>query len=367
MDSLFLFENPKPQKKDEVPQLNENQVQKTEEKFVLPSNENIVINKYEICLKNEYVKNITEKFQNGNLHHANLLYGIKGAGKRNIVNEIAKNILSISTNNDVSNSINLFENGTHPDVKILQSENIISVDEVRELISFTSLKPSISNVKIGIVDSAENLNISAANALLKILEEPQNDTYFFLLSDNLSKVIPTIKSRCLLINIENNFKNDFFLNEEIKKIQLQDAKILKEITSSSIGFSVELIKKDLISILCDFLDIISKKYLIPSENEKFFKKKDESIEFDLIKKVIFYILHLINPLESSEKILPYGKKDDENIVKLIIKNEKLNNNYGYFNLFDEILEMITLKERYNLDDFHFCHAVFIKIRKYIGI
>ena len=98
-------------------------------------------------------------------------------------------------------SCTLFLNNTHPDYYILapdleESKKNISVDIVRGMVEFLALSPHVSKRKIVVLPNTDWLNISSANALLKILEEPPAYVTFILQTTNISNVLPTIKSRC---------------------------------------------------------------------------------------------------------------------------------------------------------------------------
>ena len=98
-------------------------------------------------------------------------------------------------------SCTLFTNNTHPDYYLLtpdleEAKKNISVDIVRGMVEFLSLSPHVSLRKVIVLPNTNWLNISSANALLKILEEPPSYVIFILQTTNLSNVLPTIKSRC---------------------------------------------------------------------------------------------------------------------------------------------------------------------------
>ncbi|MCL5795453.1 MAG: hypothetical protein M1338_03780 [Patescibacteria group bacterium] len=82
-----------------------------------------------------------------------------------------------------------------PDVYKLDSDSI-KIKEIRDLQSFINLKPYNSNCKIALVLGADKLNLAAANALLKTLEEPPKKTFIFLSASSKDEVLPTIISRC---------------------------------------------------------------------------------------------------------------------------------------------------------------------------
>jgi len=94
--------------------------------------------------------------------------------------------------------------GTNPDFVILQPEEkskIIKIDQIRELKQFIETSSHSFGKRIILLDSAENLNINAANALLKGLEEPPADVIFLLLSDRPKSVLATISSRCRALKL----------------------------------------------------------------------------------------------------------------------------------------------------------------------
>jgi DNA polymerase-3 subunit delta' len=90
--------------------------------------------------------------------------------------------------------------GTHPDNFILQPEEPdkpIKVDQVRDLVSFVVQTAQLGGRKVVLVEPAEAMNLNAANALLKSLEEPSGDTVLLLISHQPSRLLPTVKSRCV--------------------------------------------------------------------------------------------------------------------------------------------------------------------------
>ena len=123
------------------------------------------------------------------------------------------NNLSISQDNP---SYKLLCNNIHPNFRLISnysSQKEIRIEQIRDLISFINKSSYKSDLKIILIDNAENLNLNSSNALLKILEEHQNNTFFFIIHNNSCKISETIKSRCM------EFKF-FFSQHEKKKIFL---------------------------------------------------------------------------------------------------------------------------------------------------
>jgi len=87
--------------------------------------------------------------------------------------------------------------GSHADVELIRTEGLsIKVDEIRDLISRASWAPSVSNHRVVVIEDADRLTESAANALLKVIEEPGLRTVWLLCAPTLTDVLPTIRSRC---------------------------------------------------------------------------------------------------------------------------------------------------------------------------
>ena len=84
-----------------------------------------------------------------------------------------------------------------------KDENI-KIEQIRGLLLFLNKSSYYKGVKIILIDNAENLNINSSNALLKAIEEPNENTYFFIINNNSKKILNTIKSRCIDFNINFN-------------------------------------------------------------------------------------------------------------------------------------------------------------------
>jgi DNA polymerase-3 subunit delta' len=104
---------------------------------------------------------------------------------------------------DQCDSCRRIDGFNHPDVQWLRAESklrIISIDQIRDLLQTVNLKPTFGGYKIAILTAADRLNIQAANAFLKTLEEPPQRTIFVLLTTDVSRILETILSRCLRLN-----------------------------------------------------------------------------------------------------------------------------------------------------------------------
>jgi DNA polymerase-3 subunit delta' len=151
----------------------------------------------------------------GQLHHAWLLAGPRGVGKQTFATLAAARVLAnaagphvdlpaLETPEDHRIS-RLLAAQSHPDFRRLKRElndkgdalrRSITVDQVRKLAGLFAMSPSLSDWRAVIIDSVDDLEPSAANALLKMLEEPPGRSVFFLVSHAPGRLLPTIRSRC---------------------------------------------------------------------------------------------------------------------------------------------------------------------------
>jgi DNA polymerase-3 subunit delta' len=152
------------------------------------------------------------------LSHALLIRGPAGIGKLAFAQALAKALVCEEPDRQGvacgrCTACNWVEQRSHPDVRLVEPESLaetveeegaekkkasvqIGVDQVRALAEFVNLSSHRGRAKVIVVHPAEALNPSAANALLKSLEEPPPATYFLLVSHRWHQLLPTIKSRC---------------------------------------------------------------------------------------------------------------------------------------------------------------------------
>jgi DNA polymerase-3 subunit delta' len=155
------------------------------------------------------------------VHHAWLLAGPKGVGKASFAFDAARRVLSdaagppserpgIATSDD-HRMVKLVEAGSHPDMRWLErlprekAEGFarnISVDQIRGLSELFDLSPAMSDWRVAVIDSVDDLEGSGANALLKMLEEPPPNSLFFLVSHAPGRLLPTIRSRCRRLDFQ---------------------------------------------------------------------------------------------------------------------------------------------------------------------
>lgn len=142
--------------------------------------------------------------QNEKLAHALLLSGPRGIGLEQFAQILAASLLcSAPLKNSLPcghcRACSLFETGNHPDIYWIEPEEEgkqIKVEQLREMIDFINLKSQYERYKIAVITPADNMNRSAANTLLKTLEEPPGSSLLVLISERPNLLPITIRSRC---------------------------------------------------------------------------------------------------------------------------------------------------------------------------
>ena len=211
------------------------------------------------------------------LHHAWLLAGPRGVGKAHFAREAAVRLLSESAGPPVDLPAletpqehpiaKLIAAGSHPDLRWLErSENEktgnlarnITVAQVRELGEFLALTPALSSWRVVVIDSVDDLEKSASNALLKMLEEPPPNTVFLLVSHAPGRLLPTIMSRCRRLEFHalSDEAMASILGAQLPDTNGAERERLIPLASGSVGRALAFASLELASLEVDALAIL---------------------------------------------------------------------------------------------------------------
>jgi DNA polymerase III subunit delta' len=190
---------------------------------------------------------------NGRLHHAYLLLGPEGLGKRTVALALAKAIYCVDSEQDYcGRCVNCMRitNGNHPDVRLIEplpDKKEIGIQQIRELQRELNYRSFSGKRKIAIIDPATLMNLSAQNALLKTLEEPPVDSLIVLITPNTGGLLPTLRSRCLSLSFAplSSAQVSAFLESQ-RGMKADEAKLLAAMSMGSIGAAANLDKDELI-------------------------------------------------------------------------------------------------------------------------
>jgi DNA polymerase-3 subunit delta' len=163
-------------------------------------------------------------WKNDRLPHALLIDGVSGVGKKQLAKSLGYFLLcqnpAENTACGLCRSCMLNLANTHPDLMIIEPDEkkiVIKVEQIRSLTAFAANTSQQGGRKIILIDPAEAMNVNASNALLKCLEEPARETFLILISHQSSRLLPTIKSRCQLIEcpLPKHEESELWLKEEM--------------------------------------------------------------------------------------------------------------------------------------------------------
>lgn len=162
---------------------------------------------------NSYFDELVLLFKKRKLPNKILLNGKRGIGKFTLANHFINYCLSLNEDfsydlknyeiNDQNHSYKLIINKSSPNLFLIDlndERKNIEINQIRNLIDFSNKSNFNSKPRFILINNLEKMNLNSSNALLKILEDPNEGIYFILINSS-SKILPTIKSRCLSFNI----------------------------------------------------------------------------------------------------------------------------------------------------------------------
>ena len=284
---------------------------------------------------NNYFNEIITLYNNKKMPNKILLSGKKGLGKSTLAYHIINYILSNTedfkydlnklTINQENRSFKLIQNNSHPNfylIDLLNDKKNIDVAQIREMITYTNKSAFNNMARFILIDNIENLNKNSVNALLKIIEEPNENIFFILINNSERYLLPTLRSRCLTFKINFTF--------------IQSIHVSNQILNTSI---FELINHDLINY-----------YNTPGEIYNLINfSKDKNIDLRDYTLVNFLNLFIDNGYYKKNK---FAKNLLINFIELFfLKEYKLSNaKQPLLNFYHNFITKIYNTEKFNLDE-----------------
>ena len=195
----------------------------------------------------QIIEHLSNSLKNNKVSHAYIFCGEDGTGKNMLAKLFAKALQCEAGYGDscgMCRSCKQVESGNQPDIRWVTHEKpaSIGVDEIREQVNNDiAIKPYSSKYKIYIIDEAEKMTPQAQNALLKTIEEPPAYGLVMLLTNNASMLLPTIRSRCVTLNMKA-IASDKIQEHLIKTCEIPDykARICASFAQGNLGKAIKM-------------------------------------------------------------------------------------------------------------------------------
>ena len=281
---------------------------------------------------NVFFNEITNLYKSKKMPTKILLSGKKGLGKSTLAYHIVNYILSENEEykydltkfiiNKENKSFKLVQNNTHPNfylVDLLNDKKNIDISQIRNVISYTNKSSFNVMPRLILIDNIETLNRNSVNALLKIIEEPNQNVYFILINNNEKFILPTLKSRCLTFKINFTFEQSMLVSNQILNRNLLDLinyELINYYTTP--GEIIDLInfsnKKNINLKDCTLINLLN--LLIDNG----YYKKNEFVKKILFNYIELYFLKEYKVRNTKKKLLNFY----HNFINKIHNTEKFN-------------------------------------------
>jgi len=242
----------------------------------------------------------------GKLSHAYLFYGIDGSGMKDAALALVEAIFCNGTDGcGECPSCRKVAGLRHPDLHHVQPDGaFIKIDQIRELQKELSYRPFEAPKKACIIEEADKMNTSAANAFLKTLEEPSGDAILILMTTHVDAVLPTILSRCQQLRFPSLPTETIAAQLKEKGADEDSARIAAALAGGSIERAREIVEGDWLQTrksLLEKITALSPEAIIPlfAAAEETAKDKDSALHLaDLLN--VFWRDVLLTQSGSSE-------------------------------------------------------------------
>ena len=244
---------------------------------------------FENLVGNEKVKEyLNSTIENKNISHSFMFVGKPGIGKKQFAHQYAEMIMCLQDGKCDGNSAKCdscvkFEGNANPDyAEILPDGKTLKIEQVRNLQARIVEKPITSRRKVYVIDDADLMSEESQNCLLKTLEEPPEYAVIILIVSNESRILPTIKSRCVIIKFQP------LTSKEIKQVKPELSDDLIQLLEGSLQNAENIEqKKELVEVF--------------NSADLLYKGKDDIITLLEYLNLIFFSRNEINAIPIIEK------------------------------------------------------------------
>ena len=261
---------------------------------------------------------IISSYKAGKTAQSWIISGPEGIGKHKIVDEVVKALLGERAG-DLSAGLKVIECGLTEEAKkavqkaildgqtpdeddLARKKSEITVEDIRSGIDFLSLKSTLS-CRVLVISLADQMNEKAQNTLLKTLEEPYDQSLILLISENIERLLPTIRSRC-----QKMFLPALSVAELKKRLlaeypNISDLDKIAEISGGIPGVAKKIIENEGLSLYDSFLSLMSPIKSVSTENVLDFADEvsKDPIQLDLVR--LFMLQFVADKAKNSSAIL----------------------------------------------------------------
>ena len=268
-----------------------------------------------------------------------LITGNKGMGKQVLARHFAQSLLCFSRDSEGNfcgqcKSCTLFLAETHPDCSLIEPEEkgkSIPIAAIRQLTTKLSLKPQFDSQRVVIINPAENMNNAAANAFLKYLEEPTERTTLILITENSSKILATISSRCQKMFIARPKPNEI-KNWLKQQNLLENSDIVLNLAKGSPLLAKQISEHSILDLRAQCFDSWTKihhaKISFNEVAEKWYKLEKSEMEF-LLFWLTSWVMDMIKLAYHDQAVKLYNTDLKTDLQELMQKLD-LRHLYQYY-------------------------------------
>ncbi|MFR0822464.1 MAG: DNA polymerase III subunit delta' [Clostridia bacterium] len=291
---------------------------------------------------NEKVKEMLEKaVTTHTVSHSYLFTGIEGIGKKEIARAFAQMILCENEEEKPCNTCKSclqFENANHPDFMQIEAvERTIKIEQIRYMQEKIAEKPIVSSNKVYIIEDSDTMTKEAQNCLLKTLEEPPSYAIIILIATNESKLLNTIKSRCIKVPFQKIAEEDilrYMLEKQHKEMTKEEVALCEGSLAKAMKWEE---KKELYNKVQNVIQNIEKVDLIDlwQKTEFLYKAKEDIYTIlDYMISILYHTkeikkMNCIAYVEETKKRLLANSNYDMSVDNLLMKMwEEVNEKYN---------------------------------------
>lgn len=274
------------------------------------------------------VQVLTNSVKRNRVSHAYLLQGMRGTGKLALAKTLTKTIfceylVEAEPCQECHTCIRI-ESGNHPDVHFIKPDGqSIKIEQIRHLQKEFTYSGVESNKKAYVIEGAETLTVNAANRILKFLEEPSKQTTALLLTENGQAMIPTIRSRCQIIDLQPVQTNTLEKQLIEHEVPAEFARLLVTLTNNlteALELYEDAVFADTRNLVVQWMKVVFEQkddlYLFVHQRWLSELKERSSLELGLdllliaYKDLLYYLLGDLDRIvlfdRTDEKVLQYA-------------------------------------------------------------